>query len=156
MQRVKIQYLSDHPELAREIAGYWCREWSSRSDEAAVDRKTVQLTGATDIIRLPLYLVATQDGQLVGTGAIFEHDLTGYEHLTPWLGGMYTLEFARGQGIATQMVARLIKEAKRLGHTRLYLHTETAATLYEKLGWSLLEKLETATGVTSRIYYLDI
>ena len=47
----------------------------------------------------------------------------------------------RGRGIASQLVIRVVEEAKALGVPELYLYTDTSQSLYARLGWVVVEEL---------------
>jgi GNAT superfamily N-acetyltransferase len=56
------------------------------------------------------------------------------------MGGIFVVKEFRGRGVATEIIRRLIKEARRLGVKRLYLWTPSAEVLYANLGWVRLER----------------
>ena len=58
------------------------------------------------------------------------------------MGGIFVVKEYRGHGVATELIHRLIKEARRLGIKRLYLWTPSAEVLYANLGWVRLERFD--------------
>jgi predicted N-acetyltransferase YhbS len=56
---------------------------------------------------LPLALVASTDGELLGMGALREHDLPSHEEFTPWLGGMFVLPQHRRKGVGAALCRAL-------------------------------------------------
>jgi N-acetylglutamate synthase-like GNAT family acetyltransferase len=46
----------------------------------------------------------------------------------------------RGKGIASALVRTVEAAARRIGYSRLYLFTTSAARLYAGLGWRALER----------------
>lgn len=72
--------------------------------------------------------------QMVGCGALME--TPGYGEIK----SMYVAEEARGKGVASAILGRLISEAKRLGISLLRLETgdtlKAAHRLYEKHGFT--------------------
>ena len=153
---MKIEYLANNRQFLEEIASYWCKEWSSSWDEEAIAKKTEKLKKKAQIGKLPFLLVAKEGKNLVGTGGLFIKDLDGREDLSPWLGGVYIVNKYRNQGVASRMVHRLVKEARNLGFTRIYLYTENASRLYEKLGWTFMEDTFSSRKIPSKIFYQDI
>lgn len=152
MDNLEIDYLANQPQFTGQIAELWCKEWSDKYNKNAIIRKTKSLKKASNINSIPLILVAYSENELLGTGAIFNNDLTERINLSPWLGGIYILEKYRGKGVATKIIKQVELEALRLGYTKLYLHTETAAELYQKLGWEFIEELKIKNGITSKIF----
>jgi N-acetylglutamate synthase-like GNAT family acetyltransferase len=58
------------------------------------------------------------------------------------MGGIFVVKEYRGRGVATALIHRLIKEARRLSVKRLYLWTSSAEVLYANLGWVSLERFD--------------
>ena len=141
---ITIEYLADHRETIPELARHFFHEWQvvyekrglSLEDVAAACNDRAQ----TD--RLPLALVALENGTVVGTGSLKLDDLEVRPALNPWLGGLYVLPSHRKQGVATALINCLLDEARRLHLPGLYLWTPSAEALYAKLGWKTIEQLD--------------
>ena len=88
--------------------------------------------------RLPILFVASRDGEPLGCVVLRDHDLPGWDHLTPWLASLFVIPGARGQGIAAALARHLEGVAAGLGYARLYLHTPDAVAYYRRLGWTEL------------------
>jgi putative acetyltransferase len=90
-------------------------------------------------LRVPEITVWTawSDGDLLGCGALKEHDSTHGE-----VKSMRTATAHRGRGVGRRMLEHLIAEARRRGYSRLSLETgaqsqfEPAHRLYERCGFS--------------------
>jgi RimJ/RimL family protein N-acetyltransferase len=156
MKNIEIAYLANNQQFLKEIAGYWCREWSESWDEEAINKKIEKLKKKANTHELPILFVSKDGDELVGTAGLFKQDLDGREDLSPWLGGVYIKEKYRNKGIASEMITRVLQLAKKMGFTRLYLYTESASGLYEKLGWTFMEDTKSPRGVPSKIFYLDL
>jgi len=156
MEKIEIEYLANNQQFLEEIASYWCKEWSNTWDEKAIAKKVEKLKKKAQIGKLPFLFVAKKEEKLVGTGGLFIDDLDGREELSPWLGGVYIVEKYRNQGVASTMIQKLINEAKRLGFRKVYLYTENASGLYEKLEWKFMEDTLSPRGVPSKIFYKEI
>lgn len=153
---VEIDFLKNNQQFLVEIAESWCREWSESWDKAAISKKAEKLKKKANINHLPILFVAKNGNEFVGTAGLFKHDLDGREALSPWLGGVYIKEKYRNKGMATILIKRVLEIAKEKGYKRLYLYTESASGLYEKLGWTFMEDTRSPRGIPSKIYYLDI
>jgi ribosomal protein S18 acetylase RimI-like enzyme len=86
-----------------------------------------------------LFLVAVDDGRVVGTAAI--RALDGMpETQTAELRRIWLLEEYHGQGVASHMVSQLFAFARMAGYRRVVLQTsieqQRALAFYRKLGFS--------------------
>ena len=60
--------------------------------------------------------------------------------LSPWLAGVFVSPAFRGRGHGAALVTAVEDHATRVGVERLYLYTNSAQSLYEKLGWVEIER----------------
>ena len=79
-------------------------------------------------------------GEPVGTAALTEHDMETHPELSPWFGGVYAIPPARHRGVASALVRYLMDRAADFGIRDLYLHTNGAEGLYQKLDWRVLSR----------------
>ncbi|MGX9807744.1 GNAT family N-acetyltransferase [Exiguobacterium acetylicum] len=91
----------------------------------------------------PVTFIALDDVTCVGTVSLFEHDLKERPAYTPWLASLFVEKAYRNQGIAQQLIDQLIIYAKSRQITTIYLKTDNASAYYKKLGWTLVETIET-------------
>lgn len=111
--------------------------------EAAIEARTLYpelfAPGAPAPVNPPLgardlYLLAWRDGVSVGCGALREVDA-----FTGELRRMFVTPAARRDGVATEVLAHLEREALALGYHRLVLetgaHQQAAIALYSGCGW---------------------
>jgi GNAT superfamily N-acetyltransferase len=68
-------------------------------------------------------------------------DFKGRPDLTPWLASVYVHPDHRRLGLAQALVRHVEAQARALGHTRLYLISEHAETLYASLGWTTFDQV---------------
>lgn len=156
MKNIEIDYLANNQQFLDEIAGYWCREWSDSWDDEAIARKVEKLKNKANTEQIPILFVAKDGQKFVGTAGLFKHDLDGREDLSPWLGGVFVATEYRNNGVATKLINRVLALAKKKGFKRIYLYTEAASGLYEKLGWTFMEDTKSPRGIPSKIFYLDL
>lgn len=152
----KIAFLIDAPAYIDEVAVLWQQEWSSDKTAAGLEKQKRSISKMLNRDSLPLLLVAIGQPGLIGTIALFDNDLESRPDLTPWLGGVLVKSEYRGQGFARALVDRAVREAVRLGHQTLYLHTESAGGLYKKLGWQKLGDCTNDSGENSEIFSLQL
>lgn len=96
----------------------------------------------TNTDKLPLAIVAIENGEVIGTGCLKPGDLEIRPELSPWLGGIFVVPQCRNRGVATAIIHRLLQEALRLQLSVLYLWTPSAESLYARLGWKTIERLD--------------
>jgi len=86
-------------------------------------------------------LVAESDDNIVAYGGLVLKEIPGDFNCMSYLEGdilnMYTIPQARRQGISTLILKQLLIEAKRIGVTKLALHTsEDGEKLYRSIGFT--------------------
>jgi GNAT superfamily N-acetyltransferase len=142
---VSIDYLANHSTVIPELSTLLYNEWADLYQAAGLTKQdlitALELRCATN--QLPLTLVAiAADGQLLGAGSIKLDEPGTKAGLSPWLGGIYIKEQQRGLGLGAKIVTALEAKARELGVSALYLSADTAEGFYQKLGWHVLERLE--------------
>jgi N-acetylglutamate synthase-like GNAT family acetyltransferase len=98
----------------------------------------------TDIApHLPYFTLAREDGHIIGVIGVEVHGRDGL---------MRSLAVApdhRGRGVARRLYAMLLKSARGLGITRLYLLTATAQSWFQLLGFRAVPRDEVPEAIRS-------
>ncbi len=150
---VEIKYLKDYPQYL-PIVAYWnYKEW--HTGELPFDDIIVRYQGRMNYAAVPTTLIAIEDTMPVGSVSLKLDDLPERPDLNPWLASFIVTPDYRGRGIGRLLIRAAEAAAKEAGVTRLYLFTHTANALYEKEGWTYLDKVKTAEGYVESIYYKD-
>lgn len=138
---MKISPLADCPRLAPIIAQWHFVEWGHLYPGGTVDGWLHHIQTRMNDDRIPMTVVALDDGEEpIGTAALTEQDMETHPELSPWLGGVYVIPAVRGRGVASALVRDLIGRAADCGTRDLYLYTNGAGSLYQKLGWRVLSR----------------
>lgn len=136
---MKIEYLADHPEFLRTLAEWQHGEWGYLRPGDTVEARMVRLGGWGERDRIPLTVVAHENGEVRGSASLIAHDMDTRMELTPWLAGVFVAPDRRREGIGAALVRRIRVEAGRLHVPVLYLYTVHSESFYADLGWSLQE-----------------
>ena len=136
---MEIAYLADHPEYIGELAQLHFDEWGYLNPGETFQRRIDRLTAECGRLAIPTMVVALNEQELVGSAALVAHDMSDHRSLTPWLASVFVKPAFRRRGVGSMLVRRIEHEATALGIRTLYLFTPSAAPLYERLGWTLLE-----------------
>jgi len=139
---MEIAYLIDHAAHIPELARMHFEEWSHLRPGESLETRTARLRSCCGRNSIPTAVVALEGEELLGSALLVAQDLASRPHLTPWLAGIFVKPQHRGQGIGTRLIQRIETEAHSLGTDILYLYTSTTQSLYERLGWSVMERCD--------------
>ncbi|MEX0617780.1 MAG: GNAT family N-acetyltransferase [Pseudohongiellaceae bacterium] len=139
---LRFEYLADRPEDVPEVINWWYTVWADRMD-GSIDSLVARLRSSLSSKSLPVNIVATLDGRMVGTAALKAHEMQDvFPGLRYWLGSVYVAPEYRGNGIATAMTSRIVELAGERNLPQLHLQTENIdGGLYARLGWEPLERV---------------
>lgn len=152
---MQIDFLKNKPQFVEDVVTCWHKEWSQDKSEVGLDKQKNGILAKSNIGKVPFILVAFDGNIFLGSAALFENDLDIMPELSPWLAGVFVDEKFRGQGIASRLVERVFTEAKELGYDKIYLHTEIAASLYEKLGCKKVCDTKNDKGELTTVFVLS-
>ncbi len=133
--------LPEHHEWVETIASWYLEEWNIAIETT---RKKME---AHENIGVPFQLLLLADGVPVATGGVYTHvgllDREPRFNIHPhWLALVYTVPAYRGKGLGAMLCKEIEQHAKKQGLNKLVLFTHTAESLYVRLGWGELERLE--------------
>lgn len=138
-----IDTLSNHPEQLKVVATMIHTEFVQKKKGATRYEQIKAFLDKKPSVPYPVTFVALDDATCIGTVSLFENDLNERPAYTPWLASLFVEKVYRNQGIAQQLINQLIVYAKSRQITTIYLKTENASAYYKKLGWTLVETIET-------------
>jgi N-acetylglutamate synthase-like GNAT family acetyltransferase len=134
-----IEYLADHPGALSTLLEWQHREWGDLRHGETVEKRRARLESSCNRDRIPLTVVALDDGEVLGSASLVLHDMETRMELTPWLASVFVGEPYRRKGIGAELVRRIMDEAGKLDVALLYLYTVHSEKLYAALGWTLQE-----------------
>ena len=141
MDNVEIAYLADYAAVVVELAAALHaqdREYYGARTPADI---AADLVLSLQREALPLALIALRDGVLLGAAILRQDSSTTHPHLGPWLTAFYVRPELRGRSIGGKLVAAIEAAAQRLGVAQLYAGSGRAASLFERAGWQVMERV---------------
>ena len=137
---MEIVYLADHLEFLPMVAHWHHQEWAYLRAGDTLEARMERLRNECGHSEIPTTVVAIDDGAVLGSAMLIEHDMDSRLDLSPWLASVFVAPERRRQGIGAALVRRIIEEARVLGERRLYLYTSDAEEFYARKGWRLIER----------------
>lgn len=136
---VKLVASDDHRVLSL-IAGWYQDEWGIPAADTVNNLRAV----TSDIHQFQMILFV--NGRAVATGGIYDHvgllnhqpELKIYKK---WLAQLYTIPGERGRGYGICLCRQIEDHCRALSFGKIYLFTHTAGPMYQKLGWSIIQRL---------------
>ncbi|MDH5547565.1 MAG: GNAT family N-acetyltransferase [Gammaproteobacteria bacterium] len=137
---MKIDFLVNHPHFIETLAPPITQHWQPIVHDETLDTRKAKLRTHMNERDLPIAWVAYEGSTVFGTASLRVNDLPGYEHLTPWLGGVFVLPQYRGKGIGAALCTAVEHHAANVtGISRLYLFTLDLESWYQHMGWQTME-----------------
>jgi GNAT superfamily N-acetyltransferase len=127
--------------LIKLIAHWYLMEWSIPSKDTFEGLSRLPAQG------IPFQVVISVGGKPVATGGLYNnvnlHKVEPrFKAFGPWLSVIYTAKGHRQKGIGTQLCKKVVEMAKALGVKEIYLYSHTAESMYKKLGWVEMERVQ--------------
>jgi N-acetylglutamate synthase-like GNAT family acetyltransferase len=134
-----IEYLADRLAALPTLAQWQHDEWGHLRPGDTLEKRRARLQSFCKRDRIPLTVVALEDGEVLGSASLIFHDMETRMELTPWLAAVFVGEQHRRKGIGAELVRRIMAEAGKLDVPLLYLYTVHSERFYAALGWVLHE-----------------
>ena len=138
-----IQYLADCQDVVPILADWIFDEWSYLYPQMTQQDVVDFLRARGNKEKLPLTLVAFEEGQVVGTVSLKMFDMETRRDLSYWLTSLYVVKPWRRRRIGSSLVDTAEIKAAGLNIGKMYLFTTDVGLpglFYTKLGWMIKEK----------------
>jgi GNAT superfamily N-acetyltransferase len=147
-----LVYLAERRDAIDACAAWGYGQWGVQNPDRTLLWAQTRFTECVRTDGLPLSLVAINRAtdRPVAMGSLWQQDGPQYGDHSPWIASLYVMEPFRGRGIAKALITRLEQEARRLGHSDIFVHTGTAEDLYRKLGY---EQMASPDGVSDSLFH---
>lgn len=136
---IEIDDLGEVPDHRPTVAdrlwhAWWKADGRSLADVEAALGEVLIAPG------FPFTLVATHQGQFVGTVTAIQSDIVERPALGPCLAALWVEPGARKQGIAQQLTATVLDRLSRHGFGQVYLSARPHMhSFYQSRGWTQIE-----------------
>jgi GNAT superfamily N-acetyltransferase len=137
---MEIDLLANRPADIDVLVGPMFDFWRRVPSDDTIATRRERLRAHLNTACLPMAWVAYDGQTVLGTAALRVTDLPGFDHLTPWLSGVFVLPEHQRRGIGTALCRHVEAFAETIAHKTLYLFTLDQQTLYKRMGWRYLEK----------------
>jgi len=149
---MKIINIKDNDLFLEEYIRLCSLEWGTlKSDDEMklyIIDKRKKIHSEDKVISI---LGLIDNNKLIGFISLFKYDGNYRRDLTPWYATMYVKKEYRGRGYSKKLNDAIIKEARTLGYTKVYLKTELE-NYYEKFGAIFIENLTN----DEKLYYIPL
>jgi amino-acid N-acetyltransferase len=112
-------------------------------DEVKALLETAGLAADGTPDRLAGFIVAREDGRMVGVAGLEDHETAGL------LRSVAVASDRRNRGLGAALVSRLIRRSRRRGHEAIYLLTRTAEEYFARFGFRRVERSEVRPSVAT-------
>ncbi|MFT7617161.1 MAG: GNAT superfamily N-acetyltransferase [Planctomycetota bacterium] len=139
---MKLILLADKPEAAPILAQWYFDEWAKEVTGMTLEKVLSKVQTFTERLIAPLSVLALEGDEVVGAAEFKIREMDIFPDYEFWLGGVYVRADKRGQGIASLLVAEVIRRARVAGTKHLYLQTEDlTGGLYAQHGFQPLREV---------------
>jgi GNAT superfamily N-acetyltransferase len=145
IEALRIVSIAERPDLIETVARWQFDEWGQLEPGDSLAARIAELSAqAAKPGGIPHTYIALDGEHPLGSASVVAQDGEAVRasprqrDLTPWLASVYVRPTARGHGVASALVRHVMTRVAAAGVTRLYLFTDGAQGLYERLGWRVL------------------
>ena len=137
------KYLKEYVELCFDTWGN-----NSIKKEKYIENKLEKMDSTDKVISI---LGLINNDILIGFVSLLKYDGYDRKDLSPWYATMFVKKEYRGNKYSKLLNDAILKEASRLGYSRIYLKTDLV-NYYEKFGAKYLEELNNGES----LYYIEL
>lgn len=138
---MRIEWIGRHSGCIEPLARWHHQEWGALYDDWALDAATAELHDHATRMSLPTTLVLMEGDDLLGSVSLLIEDAPALQDRgSPWLGSLFVLPDARGQGGGRILVEAAVAHAAHEGVALLRLFTLWHEEFYASLGWQVEER----------------
>jgi GNAT superfamily N-acetyltransferase len=123
------------------IASWYLMEWNTPIEI------TIKQFSNFNVGNIPFQVLMLLDNEPIATGGIYNHvglldREPRFKIYNPWLALVYTTPENRGKGYGALLCKKIEALSKTIGLNEIFLFTHTAESLYKRLDWQEIERIE--------------
>lgn len=122
---IDSEFISPHLTELRDLLS---KEWTEFAPFEKLDNGQL----------VPAPLLVIESNRLIGGLAFSRYKHPNDERLGLWVNAVLILPAYRGNGLASQLIAKASESAKQLNESQLFAYTEVPE-LYIKQGWEIIK-----------------
>lgn len=141
MREIKFEIVQPGDNKAIHlIADWYLDEWNIPVNKTIERLKTITADSSQLQVLMSLNNVPITTGGLYHHVGLLDKE-PGFKIYNNWLALVYTIPGMRHRGFGALICNYIQNYSKESGRKEMYLYTDTAESLYERLGWYQLERL---------------
>jgi len=134
--------LADRKDMLPVVAKWYYDEWGKSQPDNTYKITLAKIESQMNSDRVPLHILAVQDGAVVGVAQLKMQEMKTYPEDTYWVGGVFVPLEARARGVGIDLVLEIIRIAKAFKIKILYLQTEQFdGGIYARAGFKPVERV---------------
>ncbi len=140
---IEFSLLADRVDALPTIARWYFGQWGHLIEHETLACSIDRLHGFLNREKIPLILVATLDGKVIGAAQLkFREMAEMFPEKEHWIGGVYVASQHRGRGFGSVVAEKIADMAPRYGIETLHLQTEQLdGGIYARLGWVATDRV---------------
>lgn len=143
-----VHPMADYANEVPRIAAWFFEQWRPLYGDQSLASVERRIRTWLTRNQIPTALVAISDDRVIGTVALKDRELPDLEY-GPWLAGLFVVPHHRRRGIGALLVAAAERQASALGVRQLHLYTPASEGFYERLGWTVIDRVALPSGTVS-------
>lgn len=141
---MKLVYLADHPEYAKEVAeraySVWGRLYAEVGLSADDLADVIDSRAVKD--KVPFTLLALDGEKLIGSVSVKVAEPSSSESLSPWIAGLLVDDGWQKRGVGKALLLEAERVTAGLGIRVMYLSCEAdVEAFYKRMGWLVKERI---------------
>ena len=150
---MQIELLANNLSAIATIAEWYRVEWEPYYGQDGPGDALIDLEARCNDAALPIGLVATEAGGVLGTIAL---DIDQSTNLSPSVVGLFVKHDQRHRGVATALLDAVEARARHLGFERLYMSTIALRKLLVRRDWQPIGEVQFINDEQGAIFTKDL
>src|SRR5438046_493900 len=106
---VHIERIIDYPALVEMVARWQWGEWGHLDPADSLAARIAWLRAQSEGGDIPTTFIALEGDTPLGSASLVVDDMPTHPEFRPWLASVYVTPAARGRGVASALVRRVVE-----------------------------------------------